>query len=138
MPTYEYVCRNCGHRFDIVQSIHDDPLTVCPNCGESQLRKVFAPPAIAFKGSGFYATDSRSASREDATAGKRESASETAAKDGSKDRPKDGKESAPKGGAERPASGSPAGDASSGSRGGSSEDRRGSPKRRESPKEDSS
>lgn len=56
MPTYEYVCRACGHRFDIVQKMSDDPLVICPECG-GELRKVFAPPAITFKGSGFYATD---------------------------------------------------------------------------------
>lgn len=56
MPTYEYTCRDCGHTFEIVQPMTDDPLTMCPECGGS-LRKVFAPPAIAFKGSGFYATD---------------------------------------------------------------------------------
>jgi putative FmdB family regulatory protein len=56
MPTYEYACRNCGHTFEIVQSMSDDTLTTCPKC-EGELRKIFAPPAIAFKGSGFYATD---------------------------------------------------------------------------------
>ena len=56
MPTYEYRCRDCGHTFDVVQAMSDDPLTVCPVCG-GELRKVFAPPAISFKGSGFYATD---------------------------------------------------------------------------------
>jgi putative FmdB family regulatory protein len=56
MPTYEYVCRSCGHLFEIVQSMRDDTLTECPQCG-GELRKVFAPPAISFKGSGFYATD---------------------------------------------------------------------------------
>ena len=56
MPTYEYRCRACGHVFDIVQKMSDDPLRICPECG-GELRKVFAPPAIAFKGSGFYATD---------------------------------------------------------------------------------
>lgn len=56
MPTYEYACRTCGHRFEVVQSMRDDALTECPECG-GELRKVFAPPAIAFKGSGFYATD---------------------------------------------------------------------------------
>jgi putative FmdB family regulatory protein len=56
MPTYEYVCKSCGHRFEVVRSMRDEPLTVCPECG-GELRKVFAPPAIAFKGSGFYATD---------------------------------------------------------------------------------
>jgi len=56
MPTYEYTCRDCGHTFDIVQKMADDALTICPRCG-GRLRKVFAAPAIAFKGSGFYATD---------------------------------------------------------------------------------
>ncbi len=56
MPTYEYTCRSCGHTFEIVQSMNDEPLTVCPECG-GELRKVFAAPAISFKGSGFYATD---------------------------------------------------------------------------------
>ncbi len=58
MPTYEYVCKSCGHLFEIVQSMKDDPLTECLECG-GELRKVFAPPAISFKGSGFYATDHR-------------------------------------------------------------------------------
>jgi putative FmdB family regulatory protein len=58
MPTYEYKCKSCGHSFDVVQSMRDDALTECPECG-GELRKVFAPPAISFKGSGFYATDHR-------------------------------------------------------------------------------
>ena len=58
MPTYEYICKSCGHLFEIVQSMRDDPLTECPLCG-GELRKVFTAPAIAFKGSGFYATDQR-------------------------------------------------------------------------------
>jgi putative FmdB family regulatory protein len=44
--------------FEIVQSMSDAPLTICDVCG-GELRKVFAAPAISFKGSGFYATDSR-------------------------------------------------------------------------------
>jgi putative FmdB family regulatory protein len=62
MPTYEYTCRDCGHTFEIVQSMLDEPLTMCPECGGS-LRKVFAPPAISFKGSGFYSTDHGSKSK---------------------------------------------------------------------------
>jgi putative FmdB family regulatory protein len=58
VPTYEYACRACGHVFEIVQKMSDDPLVICPECG-GELRKVFAPPAISFKGSGFYATDQR-------------------------------------------------------------------------------
>ena len=59
MPVYEYRCKNCGHQFEIQQAITEDTLTDCPDCGESQLRKVFQPVGIAFKGSGFYRTDSR-------------------------------------------------------------------------------
>ena len=62
MPTYEYRCRDCGHTFDIVQKMSDASLTHCPECG-GELRKVFAPPAIAFRGSGFYATDHGKKSR---------------------------------------------------------------------------
>lgn len=60
MPTYEYRCRNCGRPLEVVQSFTDDPLTECPACG-GELRKVFQAVGIAFKGSGFYKTDSRTA-----------------------------------------------------------------------------
>ncbi|MGH2709722.1 MAG: FmdB family zinc ribbon protein [Actinomycetota bacterium] len=59
MPTYEYRCSECGNTFEIVQRIDDETLTVCERCGGA-LRKVFHPAGIVFKGSGFYATDSRS------------------------------------------------------------------------------
>ena len=58
MPTYEYTCKKCGQNTEAVQSFHDAPLTVCPNCG-GELRKVFGAVGITFKGSGFYKTDSR-------------------------------------------------------------------------------
>jgi putative FmdB family regulatory protein len=58
MPTYEYACTECGARTEVVQSISDPPLTTCTVCG-GQLRKVFSPVGIVFKGSGFYRTDSR-------------------------------------------------------------------------------
>jgi putative FmdB family regulatory protein len=60
MPTYEYKCRDCGHQLEVVQSFTDDALTKCPSCSKKALRKVFSPVGIAFKGSGFYKTDSRS------------------------------------------------------------------------------
>jgi putative FmdB family regulatory protein len=62
MPTYEYACKQCGEHLEVVQSFKDEPLKECPNCG-GDLRKVFSPIGIAFKGSGFYKTDSRSASK---------------------------------------------------------------------------
>jgi putative FmdB family regulatory protein len=61
LPTYEYACRSCEAHLEVVQRFTDDPLTECPECGGS-LRKVFSPVGIAFKGSGFYKTDSRSGS----------------------------------------------------------------------------
>lgn len=61
MPTYEYRCKACGHQFDFIQSFTDDALTICPECDEAQLKKVFGNVGITFKGSGFYKTDSRSA-----------------------------------------------------------------------------
>jgi putative FmdB family regulatory protein len=71
MPTYEYVCKSCGHIFEIVQSMKDDALTECPECG-GELRKVFSPPVISFKGSGFYATDHGKKSKQPASSSKKE------------------------------------------------------------------
>lgn len=62
MPTYAYGCDNCGVRFDRFQSFDDPSLTVCPECGEETLRKLFLPVGVVFKGSGFYSTDHRSPS----------------------------------------------------------------------------
>ena len=61
MPTYEYACKSCGEHVEVVQSFKDEALTECPACG-GPLRKVFGSIGIAFKGSGFYKTDSRSSS----------------------------------------------------------------------------
>ena len=68
MPLYEYRCRNCNHQFEIQQSFSDDALTECPQCG-GDLRKVFNPVGIAFKGSGFYKNDSRSGSSRSSSGG---------------------------------------------------------------------
>ncbi|MBE3558668.1 MAG: zinc ribbon domain-containing protein [Ktedonobacteraceae bacterium] len=56
MPTYEYLCQTCHHRFEQWQRMSDEPLTVCPRCGE-QIRRVLHPAGIVFKGHGFYKTD---------------------------------------------------------------------------------
>jgi putative FmdB family regulatory protein len=56
MPTYGYRCGACGHQFEIVQRISDEPLTTCPKC-QGKLSKVLYPVGISFKGSGFYTTD---------------------------------------------------------------------------------
>lgn len=72
MPTYEYRCTDCGNRVEVFQRIGDDSPTVCEVCG-GPLRKVFHPAGIVFKGSGFYATDSRKARAGSSGDGKRSS-----------------------------------------------------------------
>ena len=61
MPTYEYLCQACSHRFDTWQKMTADPLEICPECG-GHIRRVYYPAGIVFKGSGFYKTDHRAAS----------------------------------------------------------------------------
>jgi putative FmdB family regulatory protein len=56
MPTYEYLCQTCSHRFETWQKMTDEPLSICPECG-SQIRRVLFPSGIVFKGHGFYKTD---------------------------------------------------------------------------------
>ncbi|THI90699.1 MAG: hypothetical protein CAF41_002800 [Nitrospira sp. CG24A] len=56
MPIYEYQCESCTDKFEIKQSMKDDPLTTCPRCGKS-VQRLISSPAIMFKGSGWYVTD---------------------------------------------------------------------------------
>lgn len=63
VPTYHYRCKNCGYDFTEQQSFSDAPITVCPQCGQERVYKVYAAPSIEFKGSGFYRTDSGSSSK---------------------------------------------------------------------------
>ena len=60
MPTYEYECQKCGHRFEEFQSMKDAPLTKCPVCKGKVKRLIGAGAGLIFKGSGFYITDYRS------------------------------------------------------------------------------
>jgi putative FmdB family regulatory protein len=100
MPTYEYACKACGEHLEVVQSFKDNALTECPACG-GPLRKVFGNIGVAFKGSGFYKTDSRSetskgshkASEPKAAEGAGASKSEGAKSEGSKS---EGSKSEPK------------------------------------------
>ncbi len=63
MPTYDYECDACGHKFDVFQSISEEKLRKCPACRKLKLRRLFgAGAAVVFKGSGFYQTDYRSES----------------------------------------------------------------------------
>jgi putative FmdB family regulatory protein len=57
MPTYDYVCRACGHRTEVHHGLYVDGPTQCPNCHSHALRKAIAAPAVVFKGSGWAKKD---------------------------------------------------------------------------------
>lgn len=79
MPTYEYECLDCGHQFEVVQSMKDPHLTECPQCHGKVQRKIGRGAGIIFKGSGFYQTDYRSDSYKAAAKKDSEGSSSTAA-----------------------------------------------------------
>ena len=56
MPLYEYCCKSCGKKLEVIQKFSDDPLTVCEECG-GRLEKLMSAPAIRFKGAGWYVND---------------------------------------------------------------------------------
>lgn len=61
MPTYEYICEQCGYRFEKSQQMSDEPVKECPKCG-GNTRRLFGNIGLIFKGSGFYKTDYRNVS----------------------------------------------------------------------------
>ncbi|MCA9171516.1 MAG: zinc ribbon domain-containing protein [Planctomycetales bacterium] len=80
MPTYDYECDACQHRFELFQSINDPVQKKCPECGKLKLRRLFgAGAAIMFKGSGFYQTDYRSDSYKKSAKADKESSSGSSA-----------------------------------------------------------
>jgi len=63
MPTYDYVCKNCGYKFDAFHSMMDDSLVECPQCHEPKLQRLISAGAgLLFKGKGFYLTDYKNTS----------------------------------------------------------------------------
>ena len=63
MPIYEYRCTECGHQTEVLQKISEPPLTVCTACGKPSLTKLLSAAGFQLKGSGWYATDFKGASR---------------------------------------------------------------------------
>ena len=57
MPIYEYRCQECGHEMEKLQRMSDDPLTDCPACGKSQLKRLVSAAGFRLKGGGWYETD---------------------------------------------------------------------------------
>ena len=82
MPTYQYACTECGHRFEAVQAFTDDSLTTCPVCS-GQLRKVYGSVGVVFKGSGFYRTDNRDSKSSSTAAAPAKSESSSSSSDSS-------------------------------------------------------
>lgn len=99
MPNYEYLCKDCGHRFEQIRKFSDRPLRKCPKCG-GVIEQVISAPAVQFKGSGWYVTDyakkgaasgsSSSSSESDSAASETKDSKETKEKKDSKkdDKPK--------------------------------------------------
>lgn len=81
MPTYEYACPSCDEHLEVVQSFRDEALTDCPACG-GKLRKVFGSIGVVFKGSGFYKTDSRPATKSSSKSADATGSSGSSASDG--------------------------------------------------------
>ncbi|MDD5108665.1 MAG: zinc ribbon domain-containing protein [Candidatus Omnitrophica bacterium] len=63
MPTYEYECLSCKHKFEILQSITAKPKTKCPECGKKLKKLISGSAGFIFKGTGFYATDYKKAAK---------------------------------------------------------------------------
>ena len=57
MPLYEYQCKSCKHRFEVIQKFSDKPVKKCPKCGKNTVERLISSPAIQFKGTGWYVTD---------------------------------------------------------------------------------
>lgn len=87
MPIYEYQCSECGALHEALQKISDAPLTDCPACGASALRKKVSAAAFRLKGSGWYETDFKSGGKKNLAgdSGKDGAASEKSGSDGKKD-----------------------------------------------------
>ena len=54
MPIYEYGCPSCGHQFEEIQKVSDEPMSVCPKCSEKGLKKMISAPSFHLKGGGWY------------------------------------------------------------------------------------
>ena len=82
MPTYEYRCGECGYEFELFQSMTEDPVSKCPQCGQDAVERLISAGAgLIFKGSGFYITDYRSDSYKSAAKADKPSSSSSSATD---------------------------------------------------------
>jgi len=103
MPTYEYVCTKCGHRFEAIQSMTEKPLSRCPVCKSAIRRVINGGIGVIFKGSGFYSTDNKKSSALTGGNGssKDKDKSSEKSKESSSERPSSEKSSSEKSSAEK-------------------------------------
>ena len=79
MPIYEYECKRCHHRFERIQKFSDPHVKKCPDCG-GPVEQLLSPPAVQFKGSGWYVTDYAKPAAKPSTAGDSSSPAESGTK----------------------------------------------------------
>jgi len=91
MPTYEYECTGCRHRFEEFQSITADPILKCPKCSRPVRRLIGAGVGIIFKGSGFYTTDYKNSSATSSNGSRKKEGDSSAKRDESKNSSSDSK-----------------------------------------------
>ena len=66
MPIYEYRCAECGHQEEFLQKSSESPIAVCTSCGKPAFQKLLSAAGFQLKGSGWYATDFKSAGKKPA------------------------------------------------------------------------
>ena len=82
MPTYEYVCSLCGHKFERFQSIQAEPVHECPVCSSDKVERIMTGGVgLIFKGHGFYITDYKNSKTKTTAGSTTESKTETGKKE---------------------------------------------------------
>ena len=89
MPIYEYKCQNCGHFFEVLQRISEEPLSDCPKCKKDALKKLVSAPNFRLKGEGWYETDFKKDRRKNLAENKEEKTSDKDKKSDDKTSAKD-------------------------------------------------
>jgi putative FmdB family regulatory protein len=81
MPIYEYRCGACEHEFEALQKMSDDALSVCPNCGKPDLKKLISASGFRLSGSGWYETDFKSGNKKNISGEQNSAGGKTASAD---------------------------------------------------------
>lgn len=77
MPLYEYQCEDCGHAFEALQKMNDDPLQHCPACDAAALRKLVSAAGFRLKGDGWYETDFKTGAKKNLATSEKSNNSKT-------------------------------------------------------------